>query len=164
MLDVLKNVSCRKVSKGYGHQGRTRIRVAMLTWTAPRAAIARRLWTLHNQGCHVEVITNKGRVGSTILAILLKKSKKHGRMAVYDAWVDRNADRVGERYVHHKVITINGRWFGKGNTKVVYTGSQNFTGPGTSLNNEVLLRVKHGPTHDAYARHLDGIRRHTKRV
>lgn len=164
LLDVLNHVSCKKVTKGYGRQGRTQIRVAMLIWTAPRANIARRLWQLHDQGCLVEVITNKARVGPTAMSILLKKSKRNGQLKVYDAWVDGNRDGVGERYVHHKVVTINGRWFGKGNTKVVYTGSQNFTGPGTARNNEVLLRVKHGPTHDAYARHLDGLRKHTKRL
>lgn len=163
-LDVLRHVSCTRVAKGYGRHGRTHIRVAMLTWTGARANVARRLWTLHNQGCQVEVITNKGRVGPAILPILLKKSKRYGQMRVYDAWVDRDRDRVAERYVHHKVLMVNGRWFGKGDVKVVYTGSQNLTGPGTTRNNDLILRVKHGPTRDAYGRHLDALRQHTKRL
>lgn len=163
-LDVLDNVSCTKVSQGYGHQGRTHIRVAVLTWTGARANLARQLWKLHDQGCQVEVITNKRRVGPTILPILLQHSERNGRMKVYDAWVDRDRDDKPERYVHDKVVTVNGRWFGQGNIKVVYTGSQNFTNPGTTLNNDLILRVRHDATYDAYGQHLDNIRRHAKQL
>ena len=70
-----------------------------------------------------------------------------------------------ELYVHHKVMTINGHWFGRSNTKVVYTGSQNYTNPGTRLNDELVLRIRDGATLNAYDRNLNLIRdRHAKRL
>lgn len=164
MQDVLHNVSCTDVSQGYGKDGRTRIRIAMLTWTGARADLADRLWQLHDEGCQVEVITNKERVGPKVLPILQRESERNGRMRLYDAWVDSDRDGTAERYVHHKVVTIDGNWVGKGGVKVVYTGSQNFTNPGTTLNNDLVLRVRDDAAHDAYGRHLDGIREHTKRL
>lgn len=166
LLDVLQHVKCTKVKTGYGTSNhRTIVRVAMWGWTSKRKDIAQQLWTLHNRGCKVEVILNTGRTSlKPIIGTLLKKSSKYGQMKVYDAWRDKNLNDYGELYMHHKLVTINGTWFGKP-TKVAYTGSLNFTGPGTESNNDVLMRVKHTGMYNQYADNFAYIRaNYTKRL
>ena len=164
LLDVLNNVTCTGVARGYGRGGRTVIRVAVWGWSAARTDLARKLWQLHDRGCRVEVLLNKATSSPNVRAALLKRSTRSGLMPVHDGWYDRNRNGKAELYVHHKVMTINGRWFGR-STKVAYTGSQNYTGPGTRANNEVVLRVKNNATVDAYGANLDQIRnRHTKKM
>ena len=45
---------------------------------------------------------NKGRISRGVLKVLLKPSKKHGKMPVYDAWYDKNNNNVAGLYVHDK--------------------------------------------------------------
>lgn len=164
ILDVLNHVRCTGVARGFGYRGRTVIRVAMWGWSGARLDVAKRLWTLHNQGCSVTVIYNSGRTSRSVTAALLRRSR-YGMMGVYDSWVDKNHNGVAEIYMHLKMVTINGVWFGHPNTKVTYTGSQNFTGVAIRANNDLLLRIIDPATHDAYARNFDFILRHyPKRV
>jgi phosphatidylserine/phosphatidylglycerophosphate/cardiolipin synthase-like enzyme len=153
-LHALNNVSCR-TGGGYGSGGRTVVRIAMWGWTNPRMDIAKRVWRLKNAGCKVDVIMNQGRASRSIIKQLIKKTK-YGQIPVYNAWRDRNRNDYGELYVHHKAIAINGRVFGK-NTKVVYTGSQNFTSTGTRINDDLVLRVTDGATYNAYSRNFSFI-------
>ena len=102
---------------------------------------------------------NKGRISRGVLKVLLKPSKKYGKMPVYDAWYDRNDNNVGELYVHDKVVTINGALGGR-NVKITWTGSQNFTALGTLANNDILLRVIDPSVTHAYNVHFAYIRRH----
>lgn len=165
LLDVLNHVKCTKPAKGYGQNGRTVIRVAQWGWTAARYDIARKLWALHNSGCTVEVIINTGTSNVNVMKILLKKSKKYGQMRVFDAWKDGNRNGKPSLYIHHKLLTVNGVWFGHKNTKVTYTGSQNYTGQGTTANNDMILRVVDNKIHDAYVKNFRYIRdKYSKRL
>jgi phosphatidylserine/phosphatidylglycerophosphate/cardiolipin synthase-like enzyme len=163
ILNALNHTSCR-TSGGYGSKGRTVIRVEMWGWTSTRKDIAKRLRYLWGKGCKVQVIINRARISRGIVATLLKRHSRYGKMPVYDAWVDRNKNDFGELYMHHKALMINGRWFGR-NAKVTYTGSQNFTPVGTLKNNDIILRVMGAATYNAYARNMDYIKRvGTKRM
>jgi len=153
-LDVLNHVTCTGTAPGYGYKGRTVIRVAQWGWTDSRLDVAKQLWKLHDQGCIVQVIDNNYNTSPTVTATLLKKSAKYGVMRVYTAAFNGN----GGVYVHHKVLAINGVWFGKKNTKVVYTGSPNLSNPATRSNNELMLRVLDDATYNAYAANLSLIR------
>lgn len=165
LLDVLNHVRCTGVAPGYGYRGRTVIQVAQWGWSAARLDVARRLWALHDQGCVVQVIQNNFQTGARVTQTLLKRSRRHGMMRVYNAGIDSNGNGKRDLYIHHKALIINGVWFGRANTKVVYTGSANLTGPGLLANNEILLRVFHAGTYHAYANHLNYIRDNwTRRV
>ncbi|HYP46482.1 MAG TPA: phospholipase D-like domain-containing protein [Propionibacteriaceae bacterium] len=165
LLDVLNHVKCTGVARGYGYQGRTVIQIAQWGWSAARLDIARRLWTLHDQGCLVQVILNNFQTGARVTQTLLRPSRKRGMMRVYNAGIDSNGNGKRDLYIHHKALIINGVWFGRPNAKVVYTGSANLTGPGLLANNEILLRVVHNGTYHAYAQNLNYIRdRWTRRV
>ena len=159
-LSALKQVKCTGVANGYGLNGRTTIRVAMWGWTKWRTDIAKQLWKLHNEGCNVYVILNKKRVGEKVFQALLKRSSKHGVMRVYDAWYDKNHNGAAELYMHQKLVTINGNFNGDSSSKILFTGSQNFTDEGNRVNNELLMQIRDDATLDKYVVNLNYIRDH----
>ena len=158
LMKVLNQTACRPAGKGYGTRGRTLIRVANWGWSTTRLDIANRLWKLHDRGCKVQVMINKGRISRGVLKVLLKRSKKHGKMPVYDAWYDANNNNVAGLYVHDKYLTLNGLLGGK-NVKITWTGSQNFTALGTLANNDILLRIVDPAITHAYNVHFAYIRK-----
>jgi len=164
-LDVLNHVACSGVARGYGFNGRTMIRVAMWGWSYARLDIAKKLWDLHNRGCRIEVILNSGRTNPRVIAALIKRSSRYGVMRVSDAWRDRNHNDLPELYMHHKLLTISGKWFGHPDTKVSYTGSQNFTAPATLSNNDIILRILDNGIYDTYTKNFNYIENHyTRRI
>ncbi len=150
-LSVLRNVSCR-----YGSSGRTAIRIGIWGWTAPRVDIARQLNTMQDRGCRVEVVLNRARTSNKVFAALLRNTR-YGKIRVYDGWYDGNDNGVAGLYVHHKVVAINGVWFGR-RDKVVYTGSQNFSEEGNRVNDELIVQINDSGVHDQYVRNLNYIR------
>ncbi|MDN5761029.1 MAG: phospholipase D-like domain-containing protein [Microlunatus sp.] len=164
-MKALNQVQCKSPSKGYGSDGRTLIRLANWGWSSPRIDVAEKLVALHRQGCKVQVMINRGRITKPVLRTLLRsKSKKYGKMGVYDGWHDRNNNGHASLYVHHKMMTINGRMAGQ-NVKITWTGSQNFTGPGTFTNNDIVLRIVDPRVTKAYEKNFAYIRgKATKRV
>lgn len=156
-LSALNGVRCTGVARGYGVQGRTRIRVAQWGWTTSRVDLANKLRSLHAQGCKVEVILNKGLVNKAVFRALLRPTKR-GKVRVYDAWRDGNRNGVPSHYHHHKVMTIDGKWRGR-SQRVVYTGSQNWSLQGTTVNNDIILRyIGDNRIHGAYMTNLNMIR------
>jgi phosphatidylserine/phosphatidylglycerophosphate/cardiolipin synthase-like enzyme len=165
ILDALNRVSCRgPISRGYGSGGRTVIRVAMWGWTTARMDVAKKLWSLHNAGCKVDATINHGRISRGILSQLLKKSARYGQIRLFDAWRDKNRNDYAELYVHHKAFIINGRWNGRPNAKVVYTGSQNLTSTGIRVNDDMILRVMDAGTYNAYSSNFSYLQRWAKRL
>jgi hypothetical protein len=161
---VLDHVSCKGTAPGFGTKdGHTIIRVGMYSWTSDRIDIARKLWNLHNKGCKVQIVYNSGRTSSPITYTLLRHSKKHGQLSLHDAWRDRNLNNSPERYMHEKMLTINGVWSGR-NTKVVYAGSQNFTPNATLDNNDLIFRNSTPAIYDEYAKNFKSIMDETRRL
>ena len=162
-MHTLNRVSCTNTAAGYGtKKKRTMIRVANWGWTSSRIDVAKRLWKLHDSGCSVQVMVNSGRISRSVLKVLLKRSKKYGRMPVYNAWRDWRKKAVAGLYVHHKFITINGVLSGK-NVKLTLTGSQNFTALGTTANNDLVLRVVDATMTRQYNDNFTYIRAHYTR-
>ncbi|MFP5282771.1 MAG: phospholipase D-like domain-containing protein, partial [Actinomycetes bacterium] len=162
-VDVLKHVGCTP-GRGYGIRGRTRVRVAQWGWTTGRADVARELRALHSRGCNVEVILNKGRTNKAVFRELLKPTKR-GKLKVWDAWYDGNKNGIASMYNHHKVMTIDGRWFGR-DARVVYTGSQNLSLQAQMDNNDIILRILgDNRIHKAYMVNLNYMRdRKSRRI
>ena len=160
VLHALNQVSCRKTKRGYGTSSRkTMIRVANWGWSGARLDVAKRLWRLHDKGCKVQVMINRGRIARNVLHVLLRPSWRYGRMPVYDAWHDKNNNDVARLYVHHKMTTINGRLKGGRNVMITWTGSQNFTSGGTLVNNDIVLRIVDPAVVHAYNVNFAYIRR-----
>lgn len=162
-MKALNRTSCSTTAPGFGNRRRrTMIRVANWGWTTPRIDVARRLWRLHNAGCSVHVVINRGRTSKKVLRVLLKPSKKYGKMPVYNAWRDWRKKAVAGLYVHHKVVTIDGLLNGR-NVKIALTGSQNFTALGTMANNDLVVRVVDARITNAYNKNFAYIRDHYTR-
>ena len=62
--------------------------------------------------------------------------------------------------MHQKLLTINGNFNGDSSSKVLWTGSQNFTDEGNRVNNELLMKIRDNSTLDQYVRNLNYIRDH----
>ena len=125
--------------------------------------MAKKLVQLKAKGCNVQVMINRGRITKPVMKTLLTKTKR-GQIPVYDAWRDSNNDGFASLYVHHKMMTIDGR-MGNRNVKITWTGSQNFTGPGTYTNTDIVLRILDPRVTVAYEKNFAYIRgKYTKRV
>ena len=162
-INALNQVKCT-TSRGYGtRDGRTLIRLANWGWSSPRIDVAKKLVQLKAKGCNVQVMINRGRITKPVMKTLLTKTKR-GKIPVYDAWRDSNNDGFASLYVHHKMMTIDGR-MGNRNVKITWTGSQNFTGPGTYTNTDIVLRILDPRVTVAYEKNFAYIRgKYTKRV
>ena len=159
-LDVLNTVKC---STTLGSNRRTVVRMNMWGFTNPRMDVAKKLWSLHNAGCKVDVTLNRGRASRTIMRQLLKKSPRYGQMVVEDAWRDKNRNDYGEQYTHHKAMIINGYVQGK-NQRVVWTGSQNLTSNGSLYNDDMILRVVGTGYYNIYSSNFSYIQKKSKRL
>ena len=162
-MKALNQVKCT-TRKGYGTStGRTMIRVANWGWTSARMDVAKKLVQLKAQGCNVQVMVNRGRMTRPVLRMLLTKTKR-GQIPVHDGWYDANNDGFASLYVHHKMMTINGR-MGARDVKITWTGSQNFTRPGTMTNTDIVLRIVDPRVTAAYEKNFAYIRgKATKRL
>jgi phosphatidylserine/phosphatidylglycerophosphate/cardiolipin synthase-like enzyme len=160
-LDVLKGVQCR-TAPNMGSKGRTVVRMNMWGFTNPRMDVAKRLWSLQNSGCKVDVTLNRGRASRTIMR-QLTKTTKHGKMVVEDAWKDKNRNDYAEQYTHFKSLIVNG-WVEGKNQRVVWTGSQNLTSNGSLYNDDMVLRIKDGGTYFAYSKMFSYIQKKSKRL
>ena len=79
VLHALNQVSCKKTERGYGSSSRkTMIRVANWGWSGARLDVAKRLWRLHDKGCKVQVMINRGRIARNVLHVLLTPSRRYG--------------------------------------------------------------------------------------
>ncbi|HEY5848960.1 MAG TPA: phospholipase D-like domain-containing protein [Microlunatus sp.] len=163
-LDVLNTVQCRTT---LGNRGRTVVRMNMWGFTNPRMDVARKLWSLHNAGCKVDVTLNRGRASRTIMRQLLARSSRYGQMVVEDAWKDKNRNDYGEQYTHHKAMIINGRMKLDGKVvdqRVVWTGSQNLTSNGSLYNDDMILRVVGTGYYNIYSSNFSYIQKKSKRL
>ena len=159
-LDVLNTVQC---STTLGSNRRTVVRMNMWGFTNPRMDVAKKLWSLHNAGCKVDVTLNRGRASRTIMRQLLVKSPRFGQMVVEDAWKDKNRNDYGEQYTHHKALIVNGFVQGK-NQRVVWTGSQNLTSNGSLYNDDMVLRIEGTGYYNAYSSNFSYIQKKSKRL
>lgn len=158
-LDVLNSVKC---STTLGSKRRTVVRMNMWGFTNPRMDVAKKLWSLQNAGCKVDVTLNRGRASRTIMR-QLTKTTKYGKMVVEDAWKDKNRNDYGEQYTHHKALIVNG-WVEGKNQRVVWTGSQNLTSNGSLYNDDMVLRVVGTGYYNAYSSNFSYIQKKSKRL
>lgn len=145
-LRRLRQVGCRAPA-GYGAGGRSVVRVNMYAWYGARGErLARELASMRREGCQVAVI---GAVVSAPVVGILRRAGIAVRAADWD-WGEKPATSgeeivFGSRcYSHLKYVTVNGLFRGRG-TRVVWTGSENWSAPGLS-SDEVTFEV-----HDAAA-------------
>ncbi len=162
MMDILNGVDCKtKPAAGYGWDGRTNVRVAMYAWSYGRANIARKLMQLRAQGCAVDILWSGDRIEQKIIDILLKKTSK----GVMPVWNGRLSKGEGSVYMHHKVLMINGVFYGNKANRAVYAGTANFTVNTETESNEIVLRIGDDAIYRQFNDQINYIRgKHGERV
>ena len=141
VYSILGNVSCSGAAAGYGSSGHTVIKVAMFQWTKYRVRLAKRLWSLDDAGCQVEVIYTGSETDPEVLSALKQSGGRNGGITLHDASKDTDGDGVVDYYVHDKYFTIDGNYAGDTSTKAVFTGSANFANNALHYNNEIMLKI-----------------------
>ncbi len=160
ILQSLSGVQCTGTGAGYGSDGRTVIKIAMFRWSNARIKIAQRLWDLDNQGCIVQVITNKQYVETDVVAALIKPGGKYGGVNLFNGQYDANHNGIPETYVHHKYMIINGVYAGNNKSKITLMGSICWEGSPQRDSNEVMLKITDAATYNAFTNNFSLIRDH----
>ncbi len=140
-LQRLRKVRCAAPA-GFGTAGRSIVKINMYAWYGARGErLAREVASLRREGCQVSVI---GSVISAPVVSILERAGIPVRAADWD-WGDKPAtsgDQIvfGSRcYSHLKYVTVDGSFRGRG-TRVVWTGSENWSAPGLS-SDEVTFEI-----------------------
>ncbi|MCW2879565.1 MAG: hypothetical protein JWQ95_3665 [Sphaerisporangium sp.] len=151
---VLDHIECKGnsvVGTGDGTH-RTIIRVATMIFS--RAYLAQKLWDLDNQGCYVQVIdsynpSSAGEV-SAMSKLLAATGSSYGGPIVYYFCVtsDPNVDR---QWVHSKYLTVEGKYYGVPDRKIVWTGSHNLSTNSLRQSDEAMLQVEDDTVFGAYS-------------
>jgi len=122
-----------------------KIRVAMSDWTDSRPAIVDQLITLRNQGATVEVYA-KDAAGTQTKSKLNQLKNLGATVRIFNLSTDGQA----VFNIHAKMMLIEGTWNGQPNSKVILTGSHNYTDAALKTNNEVLMTLVNSPLFNAY--------------
>jgi hypothetical protein len=112
----------------------TIVRAAVAWWSRPD--IARRLRALDNAGCDVEVAMTRDAYDAKVLSIMTTATgAKHGGVVVH------YFPDVSHDYVHSKYLLVEGKYNGKADAKVVWTGSHNFSWTALRTFDETILQL-----------------------
>ncbi len=136
VLKELNHTRCKGAK--HGTDGRTRIRIAMTSWFGDRGIrIARRVREMQVNGCDVRVVY---AVMGTVVRRVLRLGRP-GKVPVRQIVQDLNGDGIYDRYLHMKVMTINGVYRGDKAAWITLTGSANWS-PAVLSSDETVLRVE----------------------
>ncbi|WP_148572698.1 phospholipase D-like domain-containing protein [Nocardioides caldifontis] len=146
IVNVLKRVRCKGATGGAGRNGRTVIRVGQTGLLGdPGARIARKLQQLRKQGCNIRVLT----------AVSDRQVKpKLAGLAWRFYTQDTTGDGVYDRYIHMKVLTINGVWGAQRNARLTINGTANWS-PKALNSDEAGFKVFRGDITRKYERWID---------
>ncbi|GAA1936264.1 phospholipase D-like domain-containing protein [Nocardioides marmoribigeumensis] len=130
IIRILSQVHCRGAAKGYGTNGRTRIRIDQHRIGGERGGwLARRLVRLWAAGCDIKVM--HGSVDAPVKRAFRARTKR-GLIPVRANGFDYDRDGFLDVYTHHKYMTISGYYGDNRRTNMVMTGSSNWAGIGVT--------------------------------
>jgi hypothetical protein len=135
VANFLGKISCTG-NRTLGTPGdhRTIVRAAVAWWSRPN--IAQKLWSLDNAGCDVEVAMTRDAYDAKVLEIMTEPAgARYGGVKVH-IFPDLQHD-----YVHSKYLIVEGRYNGKADARVVWTGSHNFTKTALRTFDETTLQL-----------------------
>jgi phosphatidylserine/phosphatidylglycerophosphate/cardiolipin synthase-like enzyme len=117
----------------------------MSDWTATRKNIVDKLAVLQSQGAKIEVIA-KSSIDSEIL-IALEQLRIKGAYVKVLNMTDNSKPKMN---IHSKFMLLTGTWKGKENTRILITGSHNFTLNALRNNNETIVLLQDSPLFSSY--------------
>lgn len=137
LMKILEKVRCHNAARGYGTNGRTRIRIDQHRIGGERGAwIARRLVQLWGNGCDIKVM--HGSVDAPVKKALRNRTKR-GLIPVRANGFDSDRDGFLDVYTHHKYMTVSGNYGGNRKTRLIMTGSSNWAGIGVTGDEVIFL-------------------------
>ncbi|SDS65760.1 phospholipase D-like domain-containing protein [Microlunatus soli] len=173
LTDALNKIDCHGSTSGGTDPGhRTIVRVAM--WTISDTGgygleIAKKLWSLDNAGCYVDVVADgigdkKGNYAS-LRALLQQPIPANDERINYHGPEVREFNSGQPHGLHEKNLMIDGTFDDKINQKVVFTGSYNFTQSSAAnpsdkitVNDETWLQINDAGVHDRFVDNFVDVR------
>ena len=156
VADAFSKVRCNGATGPGATGNRTKIRIAVAGWfNGYGEEIARKVRSLWDRGCDVRIVTTLlGRgVNRT-----LRNPAGRGPVPIHGLYQDRDGDKVPERYLHMKSVSIQGVYGGNTAANLVWTGSPNWSAR-AARSDEVWVKVFDAPTlARRYAAHVDRLR------
>ena len=129
------------------------IKVGMSDWVVSRLNVAQKLTQMSAAGARVEVVV-KNKIDPEIQTELAKLNNTGGYLKMYNL-VDDDDPTIN---IHAKFMVIEGTYKGVSNSKVVVTGSHNFTTNALRYNNEILMELSNLSLFAAYKAWFDNIK------
>lgn len=161
VVRALAPVHCSGADAGWGtSHHHTIIRMAQTAINdAYGVAVAYRLKQLWNQGCDVKVLyTIMGHRPRSIL----RSTSGRGPVPIHQLAKDTDGDLVYDRYLHMKVLTVNGVYGSDTSATRVWNGSANIAGY-TLASDEVFAWVSYAPSVSFYQNWISGMMYHAAR-
>lgn len=147
VITMLNNTDCfGNTTVGTADNHRTVIRVN--TMAINLAYLAEKLVEKDAQGCYVQVNLRVDPTDAnqmTALRILLRATS-----SVYNGVVVRYYCMADPVWIHSKNWSIEGRYYGRGDRKIAWTGSLNWTGGSLRGSDEVMLQLENNAVFDAF--------------
>ncbi len=142
---MLDRVKCRG-ARGAGINGRTSLRIAQDVILGRRGVkIARQIKDLHKNGCNIRLVYSQ--LGVKVWHILKGVPRNH---LVRDA----DGDGAYDVYLHMKAMAISGHYGGRRGARLVYQGSENWSGL-ASVSDEQGLVIDRGRVERRYGRQIN---------
>jgi hypothetical protein len=147
VMTILDNTECfGNTTVGTGDNHRTIIRVT--TMAINLQYIADKLVALDAAGCYVlvNVRVDPGDSGqvSAVGRLLARTS------SVYNGVVVRYYCTADPIWIHSKNFSIEGKYYGRADRRIVWTGSLNWTGGSLRGDDEVMLQLENSSVFEAY--------------
>ncbi len=150
---LLDSIKCSGATGGTGIGGHTLVYINMHAWFGTRGeGFANKVRGLYNRGCHVRVLYSF--MSHAVFVKLYRGTTS--RMVVRRTLFSKNG-RTAYLYSHFKNIAVSGNVAGNTASRVVWTGSNNFTNDGTHYD-EVMMRVSDRAAYAQYAKQWSYIR------
>lgn len=159
VLKELNRISCRGANGGTGIGGRTKIRIAQDAILDKRgiriAKLLRKKWVA---GCNIRIVY--ALLGRDVRKVL--NSTSRGPVPTRQIVQDFNGDYVYERYLHSKSMAVSGRYGKDRSARIVWQGSENWTGL-AKISDEQGLKLRRAGAERAYADWVDFLFRNPPR-
>jgi phosphatidylserine/phosphatidylglycerophosphate/cardiolipin synthase-like enzyme len=145
VMQMLQRVHC-KGARGAGIKGRTSIRIAQDVILGDRGIkIARKLRELNQRGCNIRLVYSQ--LGGNVWRLLRWIPSNH-------LVQDRDGDGAYDVYLHMKAMAISGHYGGRRDARVVYQGSENWSGL-ARVSDEQGLVIKREGVERAYGARIN---------
>ena len=159
---VLNNIRCT-AAPGHGVNGRTKVTVVMGLWSRSRVSNAERLWELDEAGCEVEAIVSSHDLDYKVRA-WLRKPGRNGGITFRAASFDFDGNGTIDRYLHEKVVMVDGGYRTQTNAMLTFMGTHNFTYNAFRGNNDVILRIEDQAIYERWEQQVGLLRQYSALV